>query len=139
MCPHVLYDDRTRLFRMWYSAGDQFEPDAIGCAASRDGRAWTKEAGNPIFTPDKTQAWESHKVTACDVVREGAWHQMFYIGFRNLNEACIGLARSRDGVHDWQRLPANPIIRPGGAAGAWDYDAVYKPAVIRDGNRWLLW
>ena len=37
MCPHVLYDDEARLYRMWYSGGEQYEPDAIGYATSKDG------------------------------------------------------------------------------------------------------
>jgi len=38
---------------------------------------------------------------------------MFYIGFRNVNYAQIGVALSKDGITDWQRHRANPIIRPG--------------------------
>ena len=45
MCPHVLWDDQTRLFRMWYSGGEQNEPNAIGYATSPDGLHWTKHAG----------------------------------------------------------------------------------------------
>jgi beta-1,2-mannobiose phosphorylase / 1,2-beta-oligomannan phosphorylase len=48
-----------------------------------------------------------------------------------------GLARSRDGITDWQRHPANPIIRPG--ENHWDHDACYKPYAIFDGWKWLLW
>ena len=62
---------------------------------------------------------------------------MFYIGFRDEAHAQIGLARSRDGITDWQRHPANPIIRPG--EGQWDHDACYKPYAIFDGQKWLLW
>jgi hypothetical protein len=62
---------------------------------------------------------------------------MFYIGFADRDRAQIGLARSKDGITDWQRHPANPIIRPG--KGQWDADAVYKPYAIFDGRRWLLW
>ena len=62
---------------------------------------------------------------------------MFYIGFWDRDHAQIGVARSRDGIGDWQRHPANPIIRPG--KDKWDHDAVYKPYAIFDGRRWLLW
>src|SRR5579884_2272844 len=27
MCPHVLYDEERKLYRMWYSGGEQYEPD----------------------------------------------------------------------------------------------------------------
>jgi len=32
-----------------HSASEQYEPDAIGYAASPDGNAWTKRQDNPIF------------------------------------------------------------------------------------------
>ena len=37
MCPHVLWDEQAQLFRMWYSGGEQNEPNAIGYATSPDG------------------------------------------------------------------------------------------------------
>ena len=137
MCPHVLYDDRMKLFRMWYSGGEQNEPNAIGYATSTDGLHWTKDPGNPIFRPDPRNAWEQDRVTACQVVCCGQWYLMFYIGFRDEEHAQIGVARSRDGITGWQRHRANPIIRPG--AGKWDANAVYKPYAIFDGKQWLLW
>jgi predicted GH43/DUF377 family glycosyl hydrolase len=137
MCPHVLYDEQARLYRMWYSAGEQYEPDAIGYATSPDGLKWTRQEGNPILRPDRGRAWEKDRVTACQVVRHGDWHVMFYIGFSDRDHAQIGVARSRDGVTGWQRHPANPILRPG--KGQWDQDAVYKPYAIFEGRRWLLW
>jgi beta-1,2-mannobiose phosphorylase / 1,2-beta-oligomannan phosphorylase len=45
--------------------------------------------------------------------------------------------RSNDGITDWERRPANPIVRPGKAR--WDEGAVYKPFAIFDGKRWLPW
>lgn len=137
MCPHVLYDDRAKRFRMWYSGGEQYEPNAIGYATSADGLEWTKHPDNPIFRPDAHAAWEKDRVTACQVVRQGDWQIMFYIGFRDRDHAQIGLARSRDGISGWQRHPANPILRPG--KDQWDHDAVYKPFALFDGKRWLLW
>jgi predicted GH43/DUF377 family glycosyl hydrolase len=137
MCPHVLYDEKARLYRMWYSGGEQYEPDAVGYATSPDGVKWAKHAGNPVFRPEPKNGWEKDRVTGCQVVRHGGWHLMFYIGFEDKHRARIGLARSRDGVTGWQRHPANPLIRPG--KGKWDGDAVYKPYAIFDGKRWLLW
>jgi len=137
MCPHVIYDDKTRLYRMWYSGGEQHEPNAIGYATSEDGLKWTKHENNPVFRPDPKNAWEKERVTACQVIRQGDWHIMFYIGFRDVDHAQIGIARSKDGITDWQRHRANPIIRPG--KDQWDHDAVYKPYAIYDGKKWLLW
>jgi hypothetical protein len=137
MCPHVIVDDAAKQYRMWYSGGEQYEPNAIGYATSADGLAWVKHRNNPVFQRDPKNRWEQDRVTACQVIRQGDWHLMFYIGFEDGNHAQIGLARSRDGITDWQRHPANPLIRRG--KETWDRDSVYKPYAVLDGERWLLW
>jgi hypothetical protein len=63
MCPHVIFDDKEKVYRMWYSGGEQYEPNAIGYATSADGLKWTKHAENPIFKPDAGNAWEKDRVT----------------------------------------------------------------------------
>lgn len=136
MCPHVLFDDQAGLYRMWYSGGEQYEPDAIGHATSKDGLTWVKR-DEPVFKPDPARDWEKDRVTACQVIRQGDGYVMFYIGFRDKDHAQIGVARSKDGITGWRRHPANPIIQPG--EGNWDQDAVYKPYAIFDGRKWLLW
>lgn len=137
MCPHVVYDQASGLFRMWYSGGEQYEPNAIGYATSLDGLAWVRHERNPIFQPEPSNYWEQQRVTACQVIPTGNWHLMFYIGFSNVHTAQIGLARSKDGISGWERHPANPIVRP--SFYGWDADAVYKPYAIFDGRQWLLW
>jgi predicted GH43/DUF377 family glycosyl hydrolase len=137
MCPHVIHDEKAKLYRMWYSGGEQYEPNAIGYATSADGLQWARHESNPIFKPDSKSAWEKDRVTGCQILRQGDWHLMFYIGFRDQHHAQIGLARSRDGITGWQRHPANPVLRPG--KGQWDQDAVYKPWALYDGKQWLLW
>lgn len=139
MCPDVIWDNKAKLYKMWYSGGDQYEPDAIGYATSPDGMVWTKREGNPIFAADPKIKWEQDKVTACQVVFDRGWYLMFYIGFRDVDHAQIGVARSRDGITNWQRLPANPIVRP--TPGGWDSDACYKPYAIYSGSdkEWSLW
>ncbi len=64
---------------------------------------------------------------------------MFYIGFRDEHRAQIGLARSKDGIANWRRHPANPIIFPG--EETWDADSCYKPFAIYEkaNDRWLVW
>ena len=138
MCPYVLWDEQVGLYKMWYSGGEQYEPDALGYATSPDGEQWTKHPRNPIFHSDERFAWERAKVTGGQIVREGDWYLLFYIGFADLHHAHIGLARSRDGITGWQRHQANPIIHAGGEQ-AWDHDAVYKPFAIHEPGRWLLW
>jgi predicted GH43/DUF377 family glycosyl hydrolase len=137
MCPNVLWDEESKLYRMWYSAGDQYEPDAIGYATSPDGLTWKKHPANPVLRPTAQNVWEQYKVAGAQVLRHGDWYYVVYIGYRDMDHAQIGLARSRDGVSNWIRHPRNPIVRPG--QDEFDQDACYKPYMIFDGKRWLLW
>lgn len=139
MCPCVIWDEKQRLWRMWYSAGENYEPNVIAYATSADGMKWTKQAANPIVLPNRQNAYEKERVGACQVFERDGWYYMFYIGFEDIDTARICLARSPDGVTRWHRHPANPIISP--TEGAWDGDACYKPYVLwqPERQRWLLW
>ena len=138
MTPHVIWDDESKLYKMWYSAGEQREPKAVGYATSPDGMVWTKCEDNPIFQPDPNIEWMRDRVGGCHVIKEGGWYVMFYIGFSNPYHAQIGIARSKDGITNWQQLAANPIIRTS-VQPRWDAEACYKPYVLFDGQKWLLW
>jgi predicted GH43/DUF377 family glycosyl hydrolase len=138
MCPHVIWDDALQLYRMWYSAGGWFEPDAIGYASSEDGVHWKRFEYNPMFTPEPKNLWERERVAGCQVLKHGDWHYMFYIGFEDIDKARISFARSKNGVTGWERHKANPIIS-GGRANGWDCEAAYKPFAMFDGGRWILW
>lgn len=139
MCPHVLWDESEKVFKMWYSAGEQNEPDALGYATSPDGVHWTKYAQNPIFTANKNIKWQQVKVTGAQVFPYKNMYYMFFIGFETESLARIGIARSLDGVSNWELLPTNPIIGPD--AGKWDASACYKPFAIydKDEDLWRLW
>jgi len=139
MCPHVNWDQEEQQFKMWYSAGETYEPDAIGYATSPDGIHWQKSLVNPIFTPDPAHGWEQHKVTACQVIKRQNEYVMFYIGFEDTHTARIGIARSPDGITRWERHPDNPIISP--TPGGWDSDACYKPFAVWNDRKqkWYLW
>ena len=136
-CPHVEWDERNRMWKMWYSGGGSGEPNAIGYATSQDGLHWEKYPTNPVLTPDRGTEWEKDRVAAAQVLFLKGWYYAFYIGFRDEPDAQIGLARSRDGTTNWVRHPENPIVRP--TLGGWDADACYKPYAVFDGDRWMLW
>jgi hypothetical protein len=141
MNANVLWDDTGKIYKMWYSAGGAFEPVAFGYATSPDGIHWTKSKANPIFGPDPHNFWEKDRVGGEQVFTDGGWYYMFYIGYTNIDHAQIGIARSRDGVSDWERHPDNPIIRVNPDPKAVDHAAAYKPFVLwdADANTWLLW
>jgi predicted GH43/DUF377 family glycosyl hydrolase len=137
MGPHVMWDATARIWKMWYSGGEQYEPNAIGYAFSTDGLHWNKNASNPVLTPDSHHDWEKQRVTAAQVIQHKGWYYAFYIGFRNIDHAQIGLARSKDGIAGWVRHAGNPIVRP--TPDGWDADACYKPFAVYADEKWRLW
>jgi predicted GH43/DUF377 family glycosyl hydrolase len=135
MCPHVLEENGR--FRMWYSGGDRYEPDALGYAESADGRRWERAGDNPVLRP--AEGWEAARVAGACVVRREQDYLAFYIGFaEGYERSQIGMARSPDGVRGWERYPGNPVLGPG-AEGEWDDCNVYKPYVLPGRDQWWLW
>lgn len=135
MAPDVILDGDT--FKMWYSAGGQFEPVAIGYAESQDGIRWVRRS-DPVFSA-AAGGFDSARVAGASIVKQKGEYVLFYIGFRNIEESAICIAKSKNGIDGWARHPANPIITPGKNPLDWDYDAAYKPTVLQEANRWLLW
>ncbi len=138
-CPNVLYDATDGIFKMWYCGGDLYEPDAVGYATSRDGVTWRRFSPDPIFTPTRA-GWDSYKIGSFQVHQVGGWYYAFYNAFQQTPFVSqIGMARSRDGVTNWERHPANPIISP--QPGEWDAAMVYKPTALWNDarGRWDVW
>jgi hypothetical protein len=141
MTPTIV-DLPNDVLRMYYAAGESYEPDAIGVAHSYDGGL---KHGDPIFKPDRNSGevgvwWDSHKVTSPHVIRgEDDYFYMFYAGFRNIDYSSVGVARSRNGLTDWEQHIGNPIVDI--REGAWNCNAVYKPFVgwSEAQQEWLLW
>jgi len=138
MCPHVIWDEQDQIFKMWYCGGEQMEPNAIGYATSKDGVHWKKYSKNPVFKADKQNEWEKDRVAGCMVIKRKNDYLMFYVGYRDIFYAQIGMARSKDGITNWERYSDNPIIAPG---PGWDFHSTYKPYPLPDpeNNRWLLY
>ena len=128
MNPFVMYENGK--FRMWYAAGETYEPNVICYAESEDGVHWNKYAGNPIFRGNPEKEYEHARIGACHVLPEGDGYLMFYIGYRDIHTACVCAARSKDGITGWERVPENPLVMPD--PGTWDACSCYKPTVVRD-------
>lgn len=138
MNPCVLYENGV--YRMWYSAGETYEPNVLAYAESSDGIAWKKRKGNPIFICDKGKFYEQARVGGCQIIKtDDMGYLMFYIGYEDINTARICVAQSKDGIVGWKRSKYNPIVEPD--LGMWDEDACYKPTVLWNENeqKWMLW
>ena len=138
MNPCVLYEDG--LYRMWYAAGETYEPNVLAYAESTDGINWTKSKINPIFVADKENIYEQDRVGGCQVIKtEDMGYLMFYIGYENIDKAQICVARSDNGITGWKKYEGNPIVSPD--KGMWDEDACYKPSFLwnEETKQWMLW
>ena len=140
MNPYVIYDEEEQIFKMWYATGETYEPDVISYATSNDGIHWNKYENNPIIKANKhTQAKDNFKVGACEIHKIDDEYIMFYIGYTDINTARIFVAKSKDGIINWERYSQTPIIEP--TKGTFDESACYKPTVLWDieNKRWMLW
>lgn len=138
MNPCVLWDKDEKIFKMWYAAGEQFEPDVLCYAESKDGINWERYANNPILEKSN-EKYDQCKVGGCDILKENDRYYMFYIGYQNVDTARVCMAESNDGIHNWVRSMDNPVISP--EKKSWDADSVYKPTVVlnKQKNKLLMW
>lgn len=133
--PCVLYEEGV--YKMYYAAGETYEPNVIGYAESLDGIEWVKK-DKPVLEAYKNNEWEKDRVGGVQVIKTDTNYLMFYIGYENIDIANICLAYSIDGI-EWVRYDNNLVIKPD--VNSWDGDACYKPTVVwdEDNNRWMLW
>lgn len=140
MNPHVIYDGEQKIFKMWYSAGETYEPDVICYASSQDGINWIKCKYNPIFIPNSNIfSLDSYKIGGCYIHKiSNKKYLMFYIGYSDINTARIFIAQSENGINNWKRGNV-PIIKP--TIKEFDSEACYKPTALYDykNNKWMVW
>lgn len=138
MNPCVLYEDGR--YRMWYSAGETFEPNVLGYAESTDGINWNKAKINPIMTASPQNVFERNRIGGCQVIKtDDMGYVIFYIGYRDINTACVCAARSKNGITGWERCAINPLVSPD--EGSWDGEACYKPSAVWESELgcWRIW
>ena len=66
MNPCVLYENGV--YKMWYAAGETFEPNVLAYAESDDGINWEKHGLEPIFTSYPENDYEKDRVGGCQVL-----------------------------------------------------------------------
>ena len=138
MNPCVLYENGK--YRMWYAAGETYEPNVLAYAESEDGIHWAKSPINPIFTAKATNVYEQNRVGGCQVIKtDDMGYVMFYIGYENIHKAQICAAKSPNGITQWERSELNPVVCP--TPDSWDSDACYKPSFLwnEQTKQWMLW
>src|SRR5271170_635912 len=58
----------------------------------------------------------------------------------DVDHATVNVVRSTDGIKNWEKSTANPIVAPEPSKDSWNCDAVYKPFVAYDEEtgQWLM-
>ena len=137
MNPNVIYDKKSGTFKMYYAAGEQYEPDCIWYAESNDGIHWGKR-NTPVLGKSKNlNSYDYFKVWATDVHIMDNWkYIMFYIWYTDINTGRIMFATSNDGI-SWKKN-GNYLVA---SSKFWfDGDSVYKPSVLynKKENKWMM-
>ena len=138
MNPCVLFESGK--YRMWYSAGETYEPNVLCYAESEDGVRFIKSPLNPVLTNAPENEYEQERIGGCQVIpHKDFGYLVFYIGYRDINTACICCAFSKDGVTDLHGCKLNPLVSP--VPGEWDADSCYKPSALYDeeNDKWRIW
>ena len=138
MNPCVLFENG--IYRMWYSAGETYEPNVLAYAESADGIHWRKSPINPIFVSAPQNPYERERIGGCQVIpHKQLGYLLFYIGYHDINTACICCACSKNGKPQFRRCKLNPLVAP--VPESWDQDSCYKPSAVFDEekNEWRIW
>lgn len=99
--------------------------------------AWTKLAGNPVFSTGAQGAWDGQYTFAPSVLLDGATYKMWYAGSGAAGlTRKIGYATSPDGL-TWTRQGSVPVL-DAGPSGAWD-EKIGFPTVLKDGSVYKMW
>lgn len=127
MNPSVIWDETEGLFKMWYSAGEIYEPDVVCYATSKDGIHWEKYKYNPVFSRSGN-FYDYSKVSVGQVIKNDNKYVMYYSGYQDIDTGYICRAYSNDGKTNWLRDVNNPLVMP--RLIGWNSDSCYKPSVI---------
>lgn len=131
----VFLDTRLNRFVMVYSALaapiGSGGTGQIGLAYSTDLLNWTKEAANPVFTPNGT---EGHAATANVVQLSSSSYRMYYQSYGGSDGGARIYAASSSDLITWTRLNGGVAVIPPGSAGAWDSEFTFDQEVKQYGS-----
>ena len=127
-------------YKMWYGGMNAtYTVTTIGYATSTDGVSWKRDTVNsPVLNVGGSTQWDSKSVSIPNVLRVGNAYYMWYVG-SNLSGTieATGLATSSDGVTNWTRYAANPVLVA--SPGAWDGQWADAATVLLRGDTLHMW
>ncbi|GAB4506030.1 MAG: hypothetical protein Kow00123_01680 [Anaerolineales bacterium] len=134
--PNSGSDPRDYRFVMLYDATDG-NARSLGLAYSADGLLWAGMSA-PVLGPSAPGGWDSGHVGLASVIAGGdGVYRMWYSGGQDSVAGGIGFATSTDLVN-WTRLGGSAplwVVGRKGAAGSWNADGNFAPAVVFSANQ----
>jgi len=121
-------------YKMWYvGANSGWTKECIGYATSTDGILWQKDMqNNPVLEPGISGEWDDTWVAGKVMLKDNIYY-MWYLGAGTTwGQFRIGLATSSDGITNWTKHPANPVLTP--SPSGWDGGEVEAPSVLLVGD-----
>jgi beta-1,2-mannobiose phosphorylase / 1,2-beta-oligomannan phosphorylase len=128
-------------YRMWFNGFNlSLTTVKIGYAESSDGVNWIRDTvHNPILDVGSTGQWDDARIGPGSVVTIDDSVYMWYTGNKaGVDGAQTGLAVSRDGITNWRKYSANPVLMRGGL-GTWDNERAIANTVLRVGDTVHMW
>jgi predicted GH43/DUF377 family glycosyl hydrolase len=127
-------------YKMWYIGYNAaFTVSQVGYATSVDGITWNRDTvNNPILTVGGAGQWDGKSLFSSNVFRVGSLYYMAYVG-ANISGTIegTGMATSLDGITNWKKYDANPVLV--GSPGAWDQDWADVGTVLLRGDTLDMW
>jgi predicted GH43/DUF377 family glycosyl hydrolase len=127
-------------YKMWYQGvNNGWTKECIGYATSTDGILWQKDTqNNPILEPGISGEWDDTWVAGPCVLFKDNIYYMWYLGTgTNWGQFRIGLATSPNGINNWTKHHANPVLTP--SPSGWDRGEVESPNVILVGDTLFMY
>ena len=109
-------------FEMFYT-GNGLDYDQVGRAMSPDGRVWTKDPANPVFSPGSSGAWDGAGVARPKIVAAAGARRMYYGGAGGPSNWRIGFA----------------VYSPGSAPPSYVSSGYFVSTIVDSSSRNTLW
>ena len=121
-------------YKMWYTGlTATFAGNAIGYATSVDGINWKRDTvHSPVLNVGASGQWDDAGVGISHVLGIGDSLYMWYTSGVKMT----GVAVSKDGITNWKKSAANPVLVPG---VAWDAQRACAGTVLLVGDTLHMW
>jgi predicted GH43/DUF377 family glycosyl hydrolase len=123
-------------FKMWYTGVSTDVLFCVGYATSTDGISWQRDTiNNPVLEPGDPGQWDN-SVYAPRILFIDDIYYMWYSGNNGVVRQ-IGLATSTDGISNWAKYAANPVLSP--TPGQWDSRHIEGGSVLLVNDTLFYW